>query len=224
MNSNNKIVISEKIGEISYELSVSTKPKYILTLAHGAGAGMNHPFLSQLSQKLSDKGATVLRFNFPYKEQGKKLPGSSQPNIETINIISTWCQEQFPDLPIYLGGKSYGGRMSSHFVAKSQNARIDGLIYFGFPLHSPGKPDVKRAEHLFEIKIPQLFLQGTNDALAEIQLISDIVNKIPQATLVKFENADHSFKVPRKLNGKSMDNMIEELATATDYWISNLLN
>lgn len=220
----NKIAVSEKFGEISYELSETTNPKYILTLAHGAGAGMTHPFLFQLSQKLADRGAIVVRFNFPYKEEGKKLPGSPKPNIETINKISTLCQEKFPDFPIYLGGKSYGGRMSSHFVAENPEAPINGLIYFGFPLHSPGKPDMKRAEHLFQIKIPQLFLQGTNDALADIHLISEIVNKISQTTLVKFENADHSFKVPRKLNGKSIDNMIEDLATTADLWIKNHLN
>lgn len=214
-----KLNVSQSIGEITCEVDEARQPKYMLTLAHGAGAGMNHSFMKGLAQKLIALDAIVIRFNFPYKEQGKKLPGSPKPNLETLGIVYEWSIRNYPDMPLFMSGKSYGGRMSSHFLAGQKNHSVKGIIYFGFPLHPPGKPEVKRAEHLYQLEVPQLFLQGTRDALANLDLITEVAKKINQCRLIRIENADHSFKIPKKSNGKSFNDTIQYLADATNQWI-----
>ncbi|MFW5760558.1 MAG: alpha/beta family hydrolase [Cyclobacteriaceae bacterium] len=216
-----KLKISELYGEVSCEVSHTPSAKYILMLAHGAGAGMDHSFLQKISQALTELHAVVVRFNFPYKEQGKKFPGSVKPNIMTIRSLSIWCGENYPNLPLFLAGKSYGGRMISHFIAEDKQNDVRGLIYFGFPLHAAGKPDTKRADHLHKIKIPQLFLQGTNDALADFELIRKVTANLPLATLIPITNADHSFKIPKKEKGKSPDEVIDYLAGLAIKWITS---
>lgn len=219
-----KLKISEKAGEISCKIDLPENPVYLLMLAHGAGAGMDHSFLQQLALAFVKKNVAVVRFNFPYKENGKKLPGAPQPNVTTIHQISKWCQSHYPQLSLFLSGKSYGGRISSHFIAENEKYPAKGLIYFGFPLHAPGKPDKKRADHLYQIKIPQLFLQGTNDSLAEIQLIREVTDSLSDSKLITYENADHSFKVAKKFNGKPEAEMIESLADAANQWVLKIIS
>lgn len=192
------IVINKTIGNVSAILSLPEKTEAILLFAHGAGADMEHPFMDKISEGLNDRKIGTLRFNFPYMEKGRKAPGSPREAIESIKRIYEQLFSTYDDKPLFIGGKSYGGRMASHAAAEGLTEKIHGLIFFGFPLHAPGKNSTERADHLGKIKHPMLFLQGTKDKLADIDLIKKVTGRLPNATLVEYADADHSFKVPKK--------------------------
>jgi predicted alpha/beta-hydrolase family hydrolase len=207
-----KLNVSESIGTVSAELISPTHAIAILALAHGAGAGMNHPFMVALANELAVLDIATLRFNFPFTEQRKKRPDFPAVAHKTIEIALVKAHELYPEIPVFASGKSFGGRMSSQYLAKAQPDFVKGIIFFGFPLHAPGKPSVDRAEHLKDIKVPMLFLQGTRDELAAWSLIEKITNELSLATLYKLEGANHAFK-----SGK--ENLIPVLASATKEWI-----
>lgn len=184
-----------------------------MTLAHGAGAGMNHTFMVTLAESLSETGIATLRFNFPFAEGKKGRPDSPAVAHQTIEAAILHAHETFPKLPIFVSGKSFGGRMSSQYLSEHTHDFVKGIIFYGFPLHPAGKPSTERAEHLKKIKIPMLFLQGTRDALATFDLIQPLCASLRKATLVKIEGADHSFKA-----GKI--NTMEILTRATGAWTS----
>lgn len=211
-----KIHVSPSIGEVSAEYTAPPEAKCILTLAHGAGAGMNHPFMVSLANALAETGIATLRFNFPFAENKKGRPDMPVVAHQTIEAAIAKAQQLSPGLPVFVSGKSFGGRMSSQYVSAHPESSVKGIIFYGFPLHPPGKPSTGRAEHLKNIKVPVLFLQGTRDALAEWDLIELVCSSLPKATLIKIEGADHSFKA-----GKI--NTIEILSTATNKWIEKLL-
>jgi predicted alpha/beta-hydrolase family hydrolase len=206
------IKISPTIGKVSGEYIVPAKPIAIITLAHGAGAGMNHSFMVTLANALAEANVATLRFNFPFTENKKFRPDSPAVAHQTIEEVIVNATKTYPDLPLFAAGKSFGGRMSSQFISANPNPIVKGLIFYGFPLHPTGKPSIERAEHLKAIKIPMLFLQGTKDTLATWDLIESVCKALPKATLIKFENADHSFKA-----GK--ENNIENLTKSTVEWI-----
>lgn len=183
-----------------------------ILLAHGAGAGMDHSFMEILTDALVKRQMNVVRFNFPYITERKKFTGSPKQNIDAWSAILSWAGIQFPN-PIYIAGKSYGGRMASHLAAEYSNLPIQGIIYFGFPLHAPSKPSTDRANHLEEVNYPQLFLQGTNDALADIRLIRQKVPTLPRATLIEHSEADHSFKQKGKKQGLVLEELAEDVLT-----------
>jgi uncharacterized protein len=193
-----KIQVSSSIGEVSAELLQPEKMKYVLTLAHGAGAGMNHPFMTALSNELARLEVGTLRFNFPFTEQKKKRPDVPAVAHKTIEAAILKGRELFPGKPVFAGGKSFGGRMTSQFLSKQDASDVTGIIFVGFPLHPPGKPSVDRADHLQEVKRPMLFLQGTRDELAHWELIEQVTSSLQLATLIKIEGADHGFKIPRQ--------------------------
>lgn len=206
------IVVSKTIGKVSGKVIAAAKPKAVLVLAHGAGAGMEHPFMKQLAEALAEQGITTLRYQFPYMEQKRGRPDAPAVAMKTVEAAVAKAGEMFPKLPILAGGKSFGGRMSSHWISAAQPEAVRGLVYFGFPLHKPGTPSIERAEHLYAIKTPMLFLQGTRDALADLASLKKVCKKIKASTLITFEGADHSFKA-----GK--ENLIPKLAEATSKWI-----
>ena len=210
-----KITISENIGTVSAELLEPPKVKALLVLAHGAGAGMNHPFMIRLSEALATHGIGTLRYNFPYMENGKKRPDMPAVATKTVEQVLEKAQQLFPKINIFGAGKSFGGRMTSQCLAKNQLDFVKGLVFYGFPLHPAGAPAVDRADHLKEVNVPMLFLQGTRDALAEVSLLKPVTGKLKKASLVLFEKADHSFK-----SGKQ--EFIPELANATKTWIDQL--
>jgi len=210
------ILVSDNIGKVSGVAVVPDHPVAVLVLAHGAGAGMMHNFLVTLSTELAARSIATLRYNFPFKENGKGRPDPPAIAEKTVNAALNKALELFPERPIFAAGKSFGGRMSSHLLSKSPPDFVRGIVYFGFPLHAPGKPSVDRAEHLKSIELPMLFLQGTRDALATIDLIEKVVKKLRHATLKKFEGADHSFKSGKK-------EFIPELAGETSIWVQNRL-
>ncbi len=166
-------------------------------LAHGAGAGMAHPAMQAVAVELGERGVATLRYQFPYMEQGSKRPDPPALCHATVRAAVTKAGEL--KLPLIAGGRSFGGRMTSQAQAKSALPAVRGLAFLGFPLHPAGRPSDDRAEHLFGVKIPMLFLQGTRDALAELSLLEPLVKRLGKhATLTLFDGADHSFHVPAK--------------------------
>ncbi len=213
-----ELFLNDKLGKISLTVEAPSEPEAIIIIAHGAGAGMNHGFMADISHRLVNLGLTVVRFNFPYMEQGRKSPGSPKGNIEAWKLVVEHIQSLHPDLSLFLSGKSYGGRMASHLLSEKLVENTMGIIYFGFPLHAPGRDSKDRAAHLPNVPVPQLFLQGTNDKLANIDLIDEVVKELPKGDLSVFEHADHSFNVPKK-SGKAKDEIMQELAETTASWI-----
>jgi uncharacterized protein len=190
--------VSDSAGKVSAEYIVPDNAAHIVTLAHGAGAGMNHSFMISLAKKLAELGVASLRFNFPFIEQKKRRPDLPAVAHKTVEAAINDVKKSYTGLPLYLSGKSFGGRMSSQYLATHGDAAVKGIIFFGFPLHPPGKPSTERAEHLKEIKVPMLFLQGTRDELATLELIEEVTSSLKNATLIKMEGADHAFKAGKQ--------------------------
>jgi predicted alpha/beta-hydrolase family hydrolase len=211
-----KIQVSPAIGKVSAEYIAPAGAKCIMTLAHGAGAGMNHPFMTALANSLGETGIATLRFNFPFTENKKGRPDVPAVAQKTIEAAIAKAQQLSADLPVLVAGKSFGGRMSSQYLSTHPESLVKGIIFYGFPLHAAGKPSTDRAAHLKEVKVPMLFLQGTRDALARLDLIEEVCSSLRKATLIKIEGADHSFKA-----GKI--NTTELLSKATSNWIDKLL-
>ena len=213
---NFEIEVSDSIGTVSAELVTSSNPRALITLAHGAGAGMNHSFMIELSDSLAEVGLSTLRYNFPYMEQKKRRPDVPAIAHKTVEAAIQKAHELFPTIPLFVSGKSFGSRMSSQYLSNHSPAFVKGIIFFGFPLHPAGKPAIDRAAHLKTVKIPMLFLQGTRDELAQLSLIEKVTDDLPHAKLLKIEGADHSFKAGKQ-------NMIPLLAHFTKDWIELIL-
>lgn len=215
-NSVLKLNVSSSIGEVSAEIYQPQNMKAAFVFAHGAGAGMHHPFMIALSNKLAALNISTVRFNFPFTELKKKRPDVPAVAHKTIEAAIQKTKELFPSIPLFVGGKSFGGRMTSQYLSKQESEDIKGMVFVGFPLHPPGKPSIERADHLKGIKIPMLFLQGTRDELANWELMTQVTSALPQASLIRLEGADHGFKVSRQ-------NILPTLATEIDTWITKLL-
>lgn len=218
-----ELFLNDKLGKISLEVDESATQNAILILSHGAGAGMHHPFLTTISNSLASENVTVVRFNFPYMEQGRKSPGSPKANIETWKLVVEHIQSTYPNIPIFLSGKSYGGRMASHLLVEEHLQSVKGIIYFGFPLHAPGRDSKDRAEHLDKIEVPQLFLQGSNDKLANLQMMEEVVASLSASEMRIIEHGDHSFNVPKK-SGKTKEEVMNYLVQESNLWISKNLD
>ena len=188
-------------------------------LAHGAGAGMTHPFMAAVAQGLAERDIATLRYQFPYMEQGSKRPDSPKVAHATVRAAVTEASRLVPELALFAGGKSFGGRMTSQAQAASPLAGVRGLVFLGFPLHPPGAPSVERAKHLFDVEVPMLFLQGTRDDFANLELLKGVCGQLgPRATLKLFQDADHSFHVPARTGRKDSDVRVE-LLDALQSWI-----
>ena len=168
-------------------------------LAHGAGAGMSHPFMAGVANGLAERGIATLRYQFPYMEQGSKRPDAPILAQATVRAAVVQASRLVPKLALVAGGKSYGGRMTSQAQAASPLPGVHGLVFLGFPLHPAGRPSDERGRHLFQVRIPMLFLQGTPDALADTNLLEGLTRRLGSlATLKLFQDADHSFHVPAR--------------------------
>lgn len=190
-------------------------PAWLYVFAHGAGAGMSHPFMASFSFALAERGIASLRFNFPYMENRKKRPDPPAVAQRAVKQAIESARIASPGARILAGGKSFGGRMTSQLISTGDISDVKALVFAGFPLHPAGAPGVERAAHLSHIKLPMLFLQGTRDALAELSLIQRICNDLPTATLLTFEGADHGFKGGRK-------DFIPLLADGVQSWLAGL--
>lgn len=208
------ISISERTGDTSAMAMAPKGAKALLVFAHGAGAGMQHPFMEQVAEELASHGIATLRYNFPYMEKGSRRPDPPAVAEKTVAMVMEKANQLYPKLPLFAGGKSFGGRMTSQRVAKACPDFLNGIVFFGFPLHAIGNPGIERAAHLKDVKVPMLFLQGTRDKLAEITLIKKVVKGLKSSTLHQYEDADHSFKV-------SKQNIIPDLASAAADWMLN---
>jgi len=186
-------------------------------LAHGAGAGMTHPFLTAIADGLAERGIATLRYQFPYMEQGSKRPDVPKVAHATVRAAVLEASRRVPELPLFAGGKSFGGRMTSQAQAASPLPGVRGLVFLGFPLHPPGKPSDERATHLFDVAIPLLFLQGTRDEFAELDLLEPLCKKLSRATLKLFPDADHSFHVPARSGRKDSAVRAELLDTVASW-------
>ncbi len=176
----------------------------IVVMAHGACAGMDHPFLTGLTEALNERGIATLRFNFPYMEAGKKFPDRPPTAIAAWNAVMETARKSAAGKPVFAAGKSFGGRMASMAVAEGMETA--GLVFLGYPLHAPGKPEKLRDGHLYGLEAPMLFLQGTRDPFALPGELEPVVERIgPHATLKWFEGGDHSFKVARSKRTPGQD-------------------
>jgi predicted alpha/beta-hydrolase family hydrolase len=208
----------EGAGEVSALLMMPAEARVMLVLAHGAGAGMSHPFLGSLAAELAAAGVATLRYQFPYMERRRGKPDSPAVAAATVAAAVRAAWEQAPDLALFAGGKSFGGRMTSQAAAKGLLSGVRGLAFFGFPLHPPNKPGTKRAEHLKQVTVPMLFLQGTRDTLADLTLLKPICKGLGSlATLHIIDTADHSFHMLKK-SGKTDTQALHELAQTTASW------
>lgn len=211
-----KLKVSPSIGSVSALYNLPDKPRCIFTLAHGAGAGMDHAFMEMLSDNLSAIGIATLRFNFPFMENKKGRPDTPAIAHQAIASAMEQARALNPELPLFAAGKSFGGRMSSQYLAAHPESNVNGIVFYGFPLHPAGKPSIERADHLKALKIPMLFLQGTKDALATLDLMESVCGSLRKATLVKLEGADHSFKAGKK-------DIMSLLVSETSQWVNKKL-
>lgn len=187
-------------------------------LAHGAGAGMAHPFMTAVADELAERGIATLRYQFLYMEQGSKRPDPPALAHATVRAAVAKAGELVRGLPLIAGGKSFGGRMTSQAQAASTLAGVRGLAFLGFPLHPAGKPSADRAKHLTDVKVPMLFLQGTRDTLADLAMLKPMVTGLgKRATLCLFDEADHSFHVPAR-TGRKDPEVRREMLDAFAAW------
>src|SRR5689334_10315112 len=210
------ISIALKSGKVSGLIVECAKAHACYVMAHGAGAGMAHPFMAAVAAGLAERGIATVRYQFPYMEAGGKRPDPPAIAHAAVRAAVDAARKRFPKLPLFAGGKSFGGRMTSQAEAK-QALGVRGLIFFGFPLHAAGKPSSERAAHLSDVAIPMLFLQGTRDALADLGELQPVCKALPRATLTLFADADHSFHVPARTGRKDAEVMAEMLDKAAEW-------
>lgn len=188
-------------------------------LAHGAGAGMTHPFMASVADELAERGVATLRYQFPSMESGSKRPDTPKVAHATVRAAVALMSRLAPDLLLIAGGKSFGGRMTSQAQAAAPLPGVRGIVFLGFPLHPPGRPSDERAKHLYDVHLPLLFLQGTRDALADVGLLQPLAAQLgARATLKLFPDADHSFHVPARTGRKDAE-VRADILDALAVWI-----
>jgi uncharacterized protein len=206
-------------GRVSGLLTVPPRARACYVLAHGAGAGMAHPFMASIAAGLAERGIASLRYQFPYMERRSKRPDPPALAHATVRAAVAQAARRLVDFALVAGGKSFGGRMTSQAQAGAALPRVRGLAFLGFPLHPAAKPSDARAGHLFEVRVPMLFLQGSRDALADLALLRPVVDKLGErASLHIFDDADHSFHVPARSGRRDAD-VRRELLDALAAWI-----
>lgn len=199
-------IIVDDAHRVSGLFLTPPRARAIYVFAHGAGAGMAHPFMVAVADELAGHGIASLRYQFPYMEEGGKRPDPPKLAQAAVRAAVEEAARLVPSLPLIAGGKSFGGRMTSQAWAVSALPGVRGLVFLGFPLHPAGKPSDERAEHLSDVKIPMLFLQGTRDALADVKLLKPVIKRLgARASLELFEDADHSFHVPARSGRKDAE-------------------
>jgi uncharacterized protein len=217
-----KITVSEAL-RVSGFLQNPPDARACYVLAHGAGAGMDHPFMAAVAAELAQRGIATLRYQFPYMERGAKRPDPPQLAQATVRAAVATALRLLPELPLIAGGKSFGGRMTSQTQAKASLQGVYGLAFLGFPLHPAGHPSQDRAKHLFNVQIPMLFLQGTRDTLASLDQLEPLCKKLGRgATLKLFADADHSFHVPAR-TGRKDTQVLGDVLDALAAWFNSVI-
>jgi hypothetical protein len=218
-----QIDVGNRIGRVPGILTRPSNAWALYVLAHGAGAGMRHRFMDAVAEALAGHGIASLRYQFPYMDAGGRRPDAPPVLEATVRAAVAAAGEMAPGLPLVAGGKSLGGRMTSGAAARRPLPSVGGLVFLGFPLHPPKRPGESRAEHLRDVGLPMLFLQGTRDALADLELITGVCERLgPRATLHVVEGGDHSFAVLKR-SGRSEAEVMEELARTTAEWCRSVV-
>jgi predicted alpha/beta-hydrolase family hydrolase len=216
-----KFLATPEKGEVSALLVRPSDASHLLVLGHGASANMRHATLQTIAERMADEGIATFRYNFPYMEHGR---GRDSQEVCTATVRSAVAAAQGAalDLPLLAGGHSFGGRMTSTAASESPLDGVDGLVFFAFPLHQPGKPDTKRADHLSAVAVPMLFLSGTRDELADLDLLQPLCKKLgKRATLHPLDTADHGFRTLKR-SRKREEDVFVEMARIVREWSSRL--
>ncbi len=217
-----RVTVGERVGEVSALLLKPEGARLLYVLAHGAGAGMRHPFLESMAARLAERGIATLRYQFPYMERRARRPDPPAVAEATVRAAVEEAARATPGVPLIAGGKSFGGRMTSSAQASAPLPGVRGLVFLGFPLHPPGRPGDERAKHLSQVHIPMLFLQGTRDDFADLKLLQPLVQRLGGlATLHLVRDGNHSFKLPKRA-GKTDTEVMAELVDAIVEWTARL--
>ncbi len=217
-----RVTVGERVGEVSALLLKPEGARLLYVLAHGAGAGMRHPFLESMAGRLAERGIATLRYQFPYMERRARRPDPPAVAEATVRAAVEEAARATPGVPLIAGGKSFGGRMTSSAQASAPLPGVRGLVFLGFPLHPPGRPGDERAKHLSQVHIPMLFLQGTRDDFADWKLLQPLVQRLGGlATLHLVRDGNHSFKLPKRA-GKTDTEVMAELVDAIVEWTARL--
>ena len=217
-----KIAVADDVC-VSGLLQTPPRARACYVLAHGAGAGMTHPFMAALAARLAERGLASLRYQFPFMERGSKRPDPPRLARAAVRSAVAAARSALPKLPLIAGGKSFGGRMTSQAQAAAPLPGVRGLAFFGFPLHTAGQASAERGKHLFDVKVPMLFLQGTRDALAALDQLEPLCQALgARATLKLVADADHSFHVPAR-SGRTDAQIMDEVLDAFAHWTAQLI-
>ncbi len=209
-------------GSVSALLDRPQQARACFVFAHGAGAGMTHPFMEAVASGLGERGVATLRYQFPYMEKGTRRPDPPAVAQAAVRAAVAEAGRRCAGLSLVAGGKSFGGRMTSQAQAVAPLAGVHGLAFLGFPLHPAGKPSSDRARHLADVHVPMFFVQGTRDNLAELKLLEPVVKNLGRsATLHRVEAADHSFHVPAR-SGRNDREVMGEILDAFAAWIGEI--
>jgi predicted alpha/beta-hydrolase family hydrolase len=212
-----KFLATAEKGEVSALLLLPDQASHLLVLGHGASTNMRHPTLQSIAERMADAGIATFRYNFPYAEHGKRRD-PTEVCTATVRSAVAAAHKAAPALPLLAGGHSFGGRMTSTAASEAPLEGVHGLVFFSFPLHQPGKPDTKRADHLTAVQLPMLFLSGTRDSLAHLELLEAVSGKLGRrATLYALDTADHGYRVLKR-SRRSDEDVFAEMARITKHW------
>lgn len=217
-----KLVIPVGEESVSGLLMRPANAKALYLFAHGAGAGMTHKTMESNAQGLAERGIATLRYQFLFMEKGSRRPDPPRLSHAVVRAAAAEAERLVPDLPIFAGGRSFGGRMTSQTQSETPLPGVRGLAFLGFPLHPAGKPGIERAEHLSRVQVPMLFVSGDRDALAELDLLRPVVDGLgKRATLHLVAHADHSFKTAAKSGRTSAEAEAEAVDVLSDWMFAS---
>jgi uncharacterized protein len=216
-----KFLATPEKGEVSALLTRPENATHLLVLGHGASTNMRHATLQSIAERLAEVGIATFRYNFPYSENGKGRDGQAVCTATVRSAVAA-ARRAVPDLPLLAGGHSFSGRMTSTAASESPIEGVVGLVFFSFPLHLAGKPEIKRAEHLDAVTVPMLFLSGSRDELAELDLLKPVCKRLGKlATLHVLDTADHGYKILKK-SRTSAEDVFVEMARVVRDWAGRL--
>ena len=224
MVSEHTFLATDSSGDVSAILTRPEVARAMYVFGHGAGAGMRHSFMEAVAERLAEREVATFRYHFPYMEGGRRgRPNPGPVLVKTVRSAVTEAARLAPDLPLIAGGKSMGGRMTSTAASTQRLPGVRGLVFFGFPLHAPGRDSSERGAHLADVGLPMLFLQGTRDRLSNLELLRPLLDGVkPRPSLYIVDDADHGFHVPKR-SGRTDDEVLDELCAEFAAWTGEVV-